>query len=965
MADEKVVVELEARVDKYFARLAESKKRYEEFTGSIAKNSQGAQKSIEKANKGQVKSAKRTASLIERAVRVQSNAIDHAAAFQAQVTEESTDRIIAALNEQMLAREEDAGSAENSSRRVKKAFGALDALGLGSIILRTVKGSLEAASEIKQLSDSVGLSTERFTEATFAAQRYGVEQEELAGIFEDVSGSVNDLVFSSSGPLQDFLDQAGRKAGLTADSFIGLGSDEVLGLVAKTMEEAGQGGQQLTDTLRALSGDAVKLKPLLSDNAKELKSLSQEARAAGLVLNNETAEAAFNANAEIDKLGDVVRTKLTIAIAEAAPQIQAVTDKIVELLPTLIEWAGVAADIFAGLGIAIGEVAGEKVQVKVDTEDTEKQVKILNKEWNKLAKELIHLKILLPDLEEELAKTTSPKRVEELKAQIATGKQVTEIIEDRIDKIKGEIEWLEAGKTIKAQLFGLDKEREEAALAAAAAAEDAAEEAAKLAEIQAIKDARAAVAAANAQRLAAEQAKATEARVEREVMAIEALGRMEREQIELTQAARRESIDASKRSDEEKAVLRQKVDDEAAKGLAKVAEAEQRVKDKLAQEEEQRLASEFQANQDRLGFIAEIEAATARMNGRAVDAIQIELDAARARYEEELRLIDELIAKKGSTPEREAERAQAQANLVGVDEDEQNLREDALREIDDIAGPSGQSEFEAKLEAIEEYKEQRLEALAALQTAELEMVVDFNERVKQIEDEAAQQRLQARLEQAKELLSVTQNQLSGITAALQAAGKENTKAAKIAAKAQQVVALGTAIVDTAQGVAKALGTGNIPKAVIIGALGAIQVGIIASQTFKDGGVNIKGPGTGTSDSIPARISRGESVITAAATRGNELGLQGLNDGLSPAQAFGLPTINIPTPNVSVPAFAPQSNNSFRGGDVIVQGNVDQDTLPQLQAALRERDRSFSRNVNKVMDARERRTQSRQNRVLGR
>ena len=207
--------------------------------------------------------------------------------------------------------------------------------------------------------------------------------------------------------------------------------------------------------IRDRSGDAVKLKPLLSDNAKELKSLSQEARAAGLVLNNETAEAAFNANAEIDKLGNVLRTKLTIAIAEAAPQIQAVTDKIVELLPTLIEWAGVAADIFAGLGIAIGEVAGEKVQVKVDTEDTEKQVKILNKEWNKLAKELIHLKILLPDLEEELAKTTSPKRVEELKAQIATGKQVTEIIEDRIDKIKAEIEWLEAGKTIKAQTLSL------------------------------------------------------------------------------------------------------------------------------------------------------------------------------------------------------------------------------------------------------------------------------------------------------------------------------------------------------------------------------------------------------------------------------------------------------------------------------------------------------------------------------
>ena len=160
--------------------------------------------------------------------------------------------------------------------------------------------------------------------------------------------------------------------------------------------------------------------------------------------------------------------------------------------------------------------------------------------------------------------------------------------------------------------------------------------------------------------------------------------------------------------------------------------------------------------------------------------------------------------------------------------------------------------------------------------------------------------------------------------------------------------------------------GNIPLAIVIGALGATQVGIIASQTFKDGGVNIKGPGTGTSDSIPARISRGESVITAAATRGNERGLQGLNDGLSPAQAFGLPTINIPTPNVSVPAFAPQSSSvSVTSGDFIVNGSLDPSIKDEVMSELRSRDKALVSNVNKIIDNRERRTQSRQNRVLGR
>lgn len=60
----------------------------------------------------------------------------------------------------------------------------------------------------------------------------------------------------------------------------------------------------------------------------------------------------------------------------------------------------------------------------------------------------------------------------------------------------------------------------------------------------------------------------------------------------------------------------------------------------------------------------------------------------------------------------------------------------------------------------------------------------------------------------------------------------------------------------------------------VGAAAAIAffAGLLATVSgasapgYKHGVIGIDGPGTGTSDSIPARLSKGESVITAAATK---------------------------------------------------------------------------------------------------
>lgn len=80
------------------------------------------------------------------------------------------------------------------------------------------------------------------------------------------------------------------------------------------------------------------------------------------------------------------------------------------------------------------------------------------------------------------------------------------------------------------------------------------------------------------------------------------------------------------------------------------------------------------------------------------------------------------------------------------------------------------------------------------------------------------------------------------------------------------------LVNTALGIIKAIATSatiydGLIQAAIVAAEGASQY-VIASRAnyYAKGVIDLKGPGTGTSDSIPSMLSRGESVMTAKETQ---------------------------------------------------------------------------------------------------
>jgi len=109
------------------------------------------------------------------------------------------------------------------------------------------------------------------------------------------------------------------------------------------------------------------------------------------------------------------------------------------------------------------------------------------------------------------------------------------------------------------------------------------------------------------------------------------------------------------------------------------------------------------------------------------------------------------------------------------------------------------------------------------------------------------------------------------------------KAAELAKKRfehEKKAATVSAIIDGALGVMKAIGKGRWWEVAAITAATGIQIATIQSQQFpgfKEGVIDLQGPGTATSDSIPARLSRGESVMTAEETTKYKPVLQAIRD----------------------------------------------------------------------------------------
>lgn len=451
---------------------------------------------------------------------------------------------------------------------------------------------------------------------------------------------------------------------------------------------------------------------------------------------------------------------------------------------------------------------------------------------------------------------------------------------------------------------------------------------------------------------------ARQQQIKSQLDALEELGRTEAEQINMLKEMRLAAIAASGRSAEDQARLVKIAEQEAFDAFAELNESRSRIFDERAQKYDQEAEAARQAGQEELAIMAEIEAASARLHGRTIEATRLEFEAQRIRLQAEIDGIDKLAA------------ARARADLANLDADENDFNRQALGGIDSLTG-GDEGSLEDTLARIDEEEQAKLDLLASYRDAELEGLRDFEAIKTEIEAEADAERLEARRASLETQLSVVQGTVSNVSSIIKKAAGEGSRAAKAAARVEQGIAIARAAVSTASAVAKSFAAGGgfpfgLPAAAAAAAFGGAQIAAIASQSFATGGL-VRGPGTGTSDSVPANLSNGEFVTRERVTQANLDGLRRLNAGASPAEAFGLPTVPVPSaPSAALISAAGGGGNVSIGGmSLTVNGNVTADTLPILEARLVDMERNLSKNVNRIVADRDRRTTPRSERRVGR
>lgn len=208
--------------------------------------------------------------------------------------------------------------------------------------------------------------------------------------------------------------------------------------------------------------------------------------------------------------------------------------------------------------------------------------------------------------------------------------------------------------------------------------------------------------------------------------------------------------------------------------------------------------------------------------------------------------------------------------------------EEAIAFVDELNTEVDKAEREAlrkRLKEIEDFEKQKQK----LQQAGFDFLKSGIDSIATIQANQNQAELIELDEKHEEELAKLENQFATKQISEKEYNDEKTKILKRqqeeesalkreAFEANKNAALIGAVIDLASGILKTIGELGFPAAIpfiaLAAAAGALQIAAIESQPtpkFAKGVVDLKGKGTGTSDEIPALLSRGESVITAEAT----------------------------------------------------------------------------------------------------
>ncbi|MDE2466164.1 MAG: phage tail tape measure protein [Alphaproteobacteria bacterium] len=221
-------------------------------------------------------------------------------------------------------------------------------------------------------------------------------------------------------------------------------------------------------------------------------------------------------------------------------------------------------------------------------------------------------------------------------------------------------------------------------------------------------------------------------------------------------------------------------------------------------------------------------------------------------------------------------------------------------------GVSAQIGLAAGVKGINNQMNQQLETLKQAQDAGIKGVRSYAAMEVEIHAQAAAKIQALYTQMYHSQLLIGEDTFSKLADAVAGFAGKSSAAYRVLFGISKAFAIADATIKIQQALAKALAApfpSNLADWAIVISQGASIIQSIESVAgFATGVINLNGPGTATSDSIMARLSAGESVVTAAGTQGNESTLAAMNAGakFDAMTAHGGATVSI-APVINVDA----------------------------------------------------------------
>jgi hypothetical protein len=241
--------------------------------------------------------------------------------------------------------------------------GAATAMGMA------VKSSLDAADQMGEMAEKVGMAVGALSKLSYAAKVNGVSSETLEKGLRRLADSMLKIRDGGGGAAANALNRLGVEV-LDANGALRASSDVMTDLIGKF--GAMPNGVVKTATAMELFGrSGADMIPLLNAGAEGLAELSAEAERLGLVIDDKTAAAAARFNDNLTRLMAVQDGITTQLAAELAPALAAVSDVLVDTAndAELMRQVGVGLDrtirglVTGALALAAGlQLAGNSAR---------------------------------------------------------------------------------------------------------------------------------------------------------------------------------------------------------------------------------------------------------------------------------------------------------------------------------------------------------------------------------------------------------------------------------------------------------------------------------------------------------------------------------------------------------------------------------------------------------------------------